>query len=361
MADTLRVMMLMASRAAGHGGRETAIRRVACALAARGHDVSVALIGPSRDRAWEASLPGLQVGGLSPSWEGVNDGRLTAVRFVGKALHSHKPDVVLVTEPAGSLLVRVASVTLGVPRPTVASWLHGNVDYLHHAWALRYCDGHLAISAGIAAQVQRRVRSQPYIVYNPVETSVALCVRPAPGEPTAFLCLGRLDAGKRVDRLLRSLATVKKGAWFLQVVGDGTLRPGLERLAKDLGISERIAWRGWLADPWSMVGPVTALLLTSEHEGFPMVLIEAIAHGVPLIAMDCDFGPREVIHDGRNGWLVPAGDEVTMARILEDVCVSPSLLPNPASVRLTAHEFETAQVVERIETAILELVSRRSG
>lgn len=348
----LRLMILMASRAGGQGGRETAIQEVATGLTGRGHHVSVTLVGPSRDRKWEERLPNLHVGPLSATWDAMKERPLATAVFVSRVLRRTQPDAILVTEPAGSILVRASAFLAHANDPVVASWIHSNLLHVHHTWALRYCDCHLAISEGIAAQLRGRFRAPVFVVHNPVEPPSRLCARPSHGEGARFLFMGRLEAQKRVDRLLRALAGLRDQRWMLDVVGDGALRPELERLADELQIAHRIAWRGWVQDAWAVVGPVSALVLTSDHEGFPMVLIEALARGVPLVCMDCDFGPREVIQPGVNGWLVPLDDVEGFREVLQRLCVTPAALPSGDVVQESARPYRADAVVQAVERAL---------
>lgn len=359
MVDRFRVLILMASRAGGRGGRETAIEMVANGLARRGHTVGVTLVGPSRERGWEAKLPHLRVGPMPLDWEALKERPLATARFLAGVLRAQHPQVVLATEPAGGLLVRAAAGLAGLSAPVVVSWIHGNLAHVHHPWTLRFCDGHLAISVGIAEQLRRRLGSRAFVVNNPVDPPDRLCPRPGHGESPRFLFMGRLGAEKRVDRLLRALAGVRDQPWTLEIVGDGVLRTQLEEMAVTLGLAERISWRGWVDNGWSAVGAVSGLVLTSDHEGFPMVLIEAIMRGVPLIAMDCDFGPREVIQPGVNGWLVPFDDLDGFRHVIRGICRGDLALPLPEAVRSTAKDFSAAAVVDAIESAMYAIVEKK--
>lgn len=353
MVRRLRLLLLVASRQAGKGGRETAVEKVCGELARRGHVVHAALMGPSVDRSWEARLPAVSIGPLPTDWHSVQERILPSLRFAAGTLRTERPDVAIVTEPAGAALLRGASLLAGVPRVPTVSWLHGDVSAIHHSWALRLCDGHLAISAGIADQIRRLSAAPVRVVHNPVDLPDDLCPRPGDAADRRFAFIGRLEGQKRVDRLLESLSRLKARNWRLEIIGDGSLRPQLERLAGEVGVAERVVWRGWVDDPWTTAGSVSGLLLTSDSEGFPMVLIEAIARGVPLISMDCDFGPREVIRDGENGWLTPFGDTDAFAAVLEEICRGSRPLPLPETVRATAQVYDTRWVVDAIEETLL--------
>jgi len=350
----LKVTLLVASRQGGRGGREAAIQKVTADLAKRGHSVSVVLMGPSVEREWERSLPGLHVGPMPSDWQALKERLWPSLRFATNVLRSQRPDVVMVTEAAGSAMVRGACVLAGMHRPAVVSWLHGDVGSVHHSWALRFCDRHLAISDGIAQQIRDRFGAPIDVVYNPVDLPEDLCPRPAESAGIQFAFIGRLESQKRVDRIIQSLTHIREGNWHLQVVGEGSLRPWLQGMAEQLGVADRITWRGWLNDPWREIGAVSGLLLTSDSEGFPMVLIEAISRGVPLISMDCDFGPREVIREGQNGWLLPRGDTDAFGAFLNDICSGGTALPSRESVRATASVYDTKQVVDSIEHALMK-------
>jgi UDP-D-galactose:(glucosyl)LPS alpha-1,6-D-galactosyltransferase len=114
-------------------------------------------------------------------------------------------------------------------------------------------------------------------------------------------------------------------------------------------------------DPWQVVTSASALLLSSRLEGFPVVLLEALAHGVPIIAMDCPFGPREIVLDGINGWLVPDGDIGGMAKAIEDICSGRYVVPSAEAVRATAARFATGAVIGRMLDARVFVHQKQKG
>lgn len=355
-----RTLVLLSSRLQGRGGRETVIAAVVKELVQRGHDAMVAMLGPSDHPQWEASLPAVRVGPLRQGWDAPRQDIHRVLSFVRAVLREQRPDVVLVTEPVGALLVSAAT-PFAVPRvrPALASWLHGDPRGCRHAWALRLCDGHLALSAGAGEFLRARFRRPSYVVYNPVEVPEQGCPRPEAGDQVKFLYVGRIDPGKGVERILRALGQVRDAHWTLQVVGDGTLRQECVELTCALGISPRVTWSGWARDPWAEVVSASALLLASDSEGFPMVLLEALARGIPLVALDCDFGPREIIEPGANGWLVPKGDDKGLAALLGDLSGGRLNLPCSEEVCRTVERFRTEAVVTRVQEGLVEICRMR--
>jgi glycosyltransferase involved in cell wall biosynthesis len=115
---------------------------------------------------------------------------------------------------------------------------------------------------------------------------------------------GRLTAIKRPLDLIRVIAGVE-GA-VLVLVGDGEDRAATASLAEELGVSERIRWLGYRDDLGSLYSAFDVFLLTSANEGAPVVLIEALAAGVPVVATDAG-GTASVVDAGETGLIAPVG------------------------------------------------------
>jgi len=121
--------------------------------------------------------------------------------------------------------------------------------------------------------------------------------------------------------MLKALSALKDFNWELVIVGDGSDREYLVDLARTLRISNRVSWAGWQSNPWGYIkekGGAEALLFTSDNEGYGNVLVEAMANGIPCVAVDCPTGPRDIIRDGVNGILIPlTSDEEIVQRLSE--------------------------------------------
>ena len=349
----LRLLFLTVSRLRGQGGKEAALEMVSRGLAGRGHVVSVAFVGPCEDRTWEARLPNLRVGAMPMAWRAAREHPVVAMTLIADAVRAVRPDAVMVTEPGGAILLRSACAIGRLPRPRVVSWLHGDVARNSFSQGLRWCDGHLAISRGIGEQLRAVARpgSPVDVVFNPIRDPGGPIPRPGDGSAVFVFC-GRIEPQKRVDRLLRILALIKGLPWRLEMVGDGALCGDMERLAEDLGIAGRITWHGWQADPWTRVSEATAFLMTSDSEGFPLVLLEAGARGIPAVAMDCRFGPSEIIEPGRNGWLVPLGADAEFQAVLRGICEGSVVMPPQQAVCAPVARYRLQAVLDAIEDAL---------
>jgi len=128
---------------------------------------------------------------------------------------------------------------------------------------------------------------------------------------------GRLSPEKNQADLLRAFARIAPSQpCRLVLLGAGADRDRLERLVAELGLAARVAFLGHVNDIVPYLSRAGAVALTSHWEGCPNVLIEALACAAPVVAYDCDYGPREILAGGRFGRLVAVGDVAGLATAL---------------------------------------------
>ncbi len=133
------------------------------------------------------------------------------------------------------------------------------------------------------------------------------------------ISVGRFEIEKGHDRLIDVWSEVikKHPDWILEIYGEGTLKNGLIDIAKEKGLSDSILFKPSSMNISKEYIDSSFCIMTSRYEGFGMVLIEAMACGLPCIAYDCPSGPRNIIKDGINGFLIKDGDVQKMA---EKIC-----------------------------------------
>ena len=102
----------------------------------------------------------------------------------------------------------------------------------------------------------------------------------------------------------------------LVILGNGPLQTELEARAVHLGIASRVRFEGYAADVGAWMRQATVFALPSQWEGFPNVLLEALAAGCPVVSTDCSDAVSEVLDGGRLGYIVPVGDTTAMADAL---------------------------------------------
>jgi glycosyltransferase involved in cell wall biosynthesis len=149
-------------------------------------------------------------------------------------------------------------------------------------------------------------------------------------------CFKAQKAPERFVEVAARLASGFPAAHFL-LVGDGALRRRLERLRREHGLEGRLHLPGWRRDVPAIYDAATVVTLTSRFEGLPRVLVEALAAGVPVVAMAVD-GVNEVVRDRENGFLVPPDDVAGVAERVGEI-----LRDGALRSRLSAQALEGLQ------------------
>ncbi|RTG94659.1 glycosyltransferase family 1 protein [Thermus scotoductus] len=164
-------------------------------------------------------------------------------------------------------------------------------------------------------------------------------------EPPRIAMVARFAPQKDHALLLTALASLRELPWTLDLVGDGPLLPEVQALAKRLGLAERVRFWGRRLDVDRLLAEVQVFVLTSNWEGLPLVVLEAMRAGLPVVATDVG-GVGEAVVEGKTGFLVGRKDE---AGLRERLCL---LLENPA-LRASMGEagrrrYEEAFTLERM-------------
>jgi glycosyltransferase involved in cell wall biosynthesis len=220
----------------------------------------------------------------------------------------------------------------------------------------------IAVSAETAAGLIRQGYPESLVttVPNGVEIPVSNPRPPLPrdlrleGDP-AVLCVGRLCELKGQRDLLDAIARLRESHPRLRAVFAGTDPEGgayeafLRRRADQLGLSERVIFAGHRDDVPALLAATNMLVLPSHHEGMPMIILEAMANGRPVVAT-CVGGIPELIEDRVSGLLVPPGDVESLAnaiaRVLEDTQFAVDIAAN-ARARAT-ESFSAEPAAERV-------------
>jgi glycosyltransferase involved in cell wall biosynthesis len=159
------------------------------------------------------------------------------------------------------------------------------------------------------------------IIPNPIEIGPDR----ASAHARTIVAVGRLVPQKGFDILLGAFARIADDHpdWTLTIWGDGPEREKLIQQRDSLGLEARVAFPGVSDRPRGWIASGSVFALASRYEGFPNVLVEAMAAGFPVVSFDCAWGPGEIIEHGQDGLLVPAEDEVSLARALAELVSDP--------------------------------------
>lgn len=158
------------------------------------------------------------------------------------------------------------------------------------------------------------------------------------GGDHCLLAVGRLSEEKQFDQLIATFARLASDTpeWKLVIIGDGPDRGALEAQVSALDLGARVLLPGACGNLEDWYRRADLQVLTSRFEGFPNVLLEGLAHGTPSVALNCLTGPSDIIEDGVNGILVPAGDfqalEAALRTVMNDAALRGRLAAAAAAV-----------------------------
>lgn len=140
-----------------------------------------------------------------------------------------------------------------------------------------------------------------------------------PSQRKLLLAAGRLHTQKGFDWLGEAFTNLadKHPDWDLVILGEGILRPTLEKQIRESGLGQRIFLPGLAGNVAEWYESADLFVLSSRFEGFPNTLVEAMAHGLAVVSFDCDTGPRDIIRHEQDGLLVPLGDVAKLTAALD--------------------------------------------
>ncbi len=265
----------------------------------------------------------------------------SAVLAIASYLTKEKPEKVLVFNPQISIILILLRNILGLKFKIISRsintlskmkegqksiWHKYIVDYLFKKFYSK-SDLIIAQSKGMKEDLIQNYNINPKkieVIYNPVsqrieETQKNTCINKRKTDKSnEILFVGRLSEQKGLQYLLKSfkVCVELEKDLKLRIVGEGPLEEQLKFKVKQMGLEEKVAFEGFKEDiiPYYLQADVT--VLSSVFEGFPNVLVESISLGTPVVAFDCPSGPKEIIKDGKNGFIVRYLDEKDLSKTI---------------------------------------------
>ena len=339
--------ILLYTHALAGGGAERALALLATGFCARGHDVTFATDYAADENAGfvDARARRVELGA----------GHGAAVLKLARLLRRERFDVSLSGLGASNLKHVAAAVLAGRARHAVMGY-HGfyeaepkllsRLSFNLTPATTRIAGATIAVSAALRknlVEVWRADKERTRHVPNPVSwgppiappTRDSLRAR----EKIALAC-GRLNTGKNFVGLLRAFSLLETAGARLIILGEGEQRPALEAEVARLGLAGRVELPGYVAEPWRYYRRAACLAVSSLTESFGMTIVEALAHGLPVVSTDCG-GPREILADGKFGALVPVGDEAALAAAISAALADPGD-PAPRISRANDYSVEAS-------------------
>jgi glycosyltransferase involved in cell wall biosynthesis len=372
------VRILLLSTSMGMGGADQQLLSAALGLRDRGHEVRIVSLTPLGEMGARARAAGLQTDSLAMR-RGLPDPR--GLARLARLVREWRPAVLHSHMLHANLMAR--AVRLFTPIPAVVSTIHniyegGRLRMLGYRLTNRLVD-HMTIISQAAADRFIRDRIVPAalleVVPNGVDTERYRRVPPGTrerlrgslglGGEFTWLAVGRFEAAKDYPTMLRAFARVlaRRPEAVLLLVGRGSLQAVTEALARSLGLDRSVRFVGTREDVPEFMTVADGYVMSSAWEGMPMVLLEAAAAGLPIVATRVG-GNQEVVRDGATGWLAPPGDGEALAAAMLRLMELPEDERRAMGGRGHDHvrqHYGLARVVERYEAAYREVLRRKGA
>ncbi|WP_395394139.1 glycosyltransferase family 4 protein [Novosphingobium sp. BL-8A] len=310
----------------GAGGAEQVIAQLTRHWCAAGHRVSIIAFDRPGDQVYHRLPPEAALHRLGGSAGALGmAGRVFALRQV---IAAERPAVLISFLTKNNLIAALA--TLGTrTRLVCAERNNPERQDAHPLWnralglLYRRADAIVCQTDAVRRCFPAAVRRKLVTIPNPVARPDVL---PAADERQRICAVGRLTHQKGFDLLLQAFATVapRFPGWRLTIRGEGPDRAALEARIAELGLGGRVELPGLSSVPRGWVAECDLFVLSSRYEGFPNVLGEAMAAGLPVVASDCDFGPADMVENGRSGVLVASEDPAALGEALAKMIENPA-------------------------------------
>lgn len=334
--------------------------RFARALADKGHDVDL-LIGHVDPKYQLPEVAGVNV--LLWNRKHVREMLLPIWRY----LRTAKPDLVFSAEDHLNAIVLLAAIASRSEAKISCSSRVTPFDTYSNApftkrWILKQlmravmwrADVLTCVSKDMVEQYRRVFDAPPHVcVYNIVDDRLSRLRMQEPVEHEwlthkdlpLLVAAGRLAPWKGFGDLIRAVERLSRRRRVrLLILGDGPLRGELEALISELGLQDKVRLLGYVENPLKFFTHADVFVLSSHVEGLPNVLVEAMMCGCTPVSTDCPTGPREVLQDGKYGYLVPSHDPDALAAGIEQALDNP--IPK-SSLAEAVRPFEEAAVIAR--------------
>ena len=189
------------------------------------------------------------------------------------------------------------------------------------------------------------------VINNPLPASTPSISKPLPrplSTPENYILgVGRLDKYKGFDLLIEAFSNIRDSNIHLVILGEGEEREKLENIVLKKGISDRVHLLGLVKDIWPWYRHAKLFVSSSLSEGWGNVIVESMSQGCPVVAFNCDYGPREIITDGYNGLLVKTNDVKsltnTITTLMNDTHLSNKLHQN-GLIRISEFNIKSLSV-----------------
>lgn len=309
------------------GGAERVVSVWASALAEKGYKVSVIVYSRLEDEYQLSDK--VNVYPIAESQKACNDmSILKRIKSIRKLLKDLNPNVVISFLQMMQIYMRFAGLGLKYSRVEtirINPWKSEIANSkFSKIWlsCFKKCDALILQSEDQRPFFNEKVQKKAIVIPNPINKKYLEIQKTEYNASShKIIAAGRLSAQKNYKMMIDAIDLVSKkyNDVSLKIYGNGNLGDELCEYIKSKGLSDRIHLMGRSNELYNEYSKADLYVMSSDYEGLPNALAEAMAIGLPCISTDCKTGPRDLIDDGKNGFLTPCNDAVALAEKIKAV------------------------------------------
>lgn len=302
----------------GNGGVETVLTKVVNHLA-KNNNITLILSNDPENKSWLENMDNRV--------EIIVNAKTSKVAnyiFLSKIFLKAKNDDRFIILGANIIKMAASIRKLLRSKWTITSWIHFSLtgQSMFNPANIKFADNHWAISSKIMNQLSDLGidKSNIELIYNPISQYTGMLNRPNESETVKLVFVGHimLNGQKNLKELFDGIR-IYKGEIHVDLYGSADELIECQTYAKKIGIDSCLSWHSWMQDPWTNIMETVhpnALVMTSQFEGLPMVMLEAESRGIPCISSQF-VGYDDIIVDGLNGFSYPLGDTEKLAELFD--------------------------------------------
>ena len=262
---------------------------------------------------------------------------LKSINALRKYIKTHKPNVIMssVTH-VNIILAIVALFSIKTKTKIVINQVNHLSEIISYriknkmlksiitrliVYIYNFTDGAISMSKGVEKDLLNnglKINSQ--YIYNPIFSNIMLDKSKDlvdRDERKTYIAIGRMVPQKNFSLLIEAFSLVNKEVDSkLIILGEGPLRPDIERQIVTLGLSESVSLKGFVINPYQYIVNADVFVLTSLWEGFGNVLVECLSFGLQIVSTDCNSGPNEILENGKYGFISTTFHKFEIARLM---------------------------------------------
>ena len=281
--------------------------------------------------------------------------------WVNRQIAHHKPNLILGIDVHANLLIQINKLlafenaktilTTHIDLANTLSDKSSDIAYLILKTAIRNlydsADVNVSVSKGISKSMLKifKLKKKFKIIYNGIELKPKKAAKLSSKKRNVIISIARFVEQKDHTTLLKAFKLIleKRPDAQLWLISDGPLKKDIENLAKRLSVEKNIKFLGWVKSIYPYLNKSDVFVLSSNREGFGLVLVEAMSQGLPVISTNTPHGPAEILDNSKYGILVSMGNEKELANQMNILLSNNKISKNYSRMALERSRYFTEE------------------